>query len=175
MTTCSSFFSRNNKALHFFWRNNEALVFFTEEKKNHMFIKVLRQCASLSLLKKMKCLIISSDQSQAPHYFSRKKADLFWRNKEALDFFTAEKTSLAGSHYYFFRKKQVLNYFVQNDMRRLIISLERNQAPHYFFRKKNEAPHYCFRKKHWFVSKEIMMRLMFFWRNKEALHFLLKK
>jgi hypothetical protein len=56
-------------------------------------------------------------------------------------------------------------------MKRLIISSEKNQAPHYFFRKKsraslflqikNEAPHYFFRTESAFFLEQIMKRLIF--------------
>jgi hypothetical protein len=46
-------------------------------------------------------------------------------------------------------------------MRHLIISLEKQDAPHYFFGT-NEAPHYFFRKKSRFIPEEMMRHFIFF-------------
>ena len=98
----------------------------------------------------------------------------FWRNNEALDFFIAE-IRLAG--------------LWGNKTKCLIISSEKNEVPHYFFKKK-ELPHYCFREKWnafissaknevrryffrkkwgWFLiflqKNKIMRRLIFVWKR----------
>ena len=128
--------------------------------------------ASLFLQKKMRRLIIYWEKmliffwrnNEALHYLSEeimRGLIFFWRNNEALDFFIAE-IRLAG--------------LWGNKTKCLIISSEKNEVPHYFFKKK-ELPHYCFREK-WnaFISSaKNEVRCYFFRKKWGALLFLYKK
>ena len=83
------------------------LIFSLKKKHVWRVYYALSQFASQSLLKKwnawlflwnqikrliissekMKCLIISSEKNEAPHYFFRKKLIFIWRNNDAFHFF----------------------------------------------------------------------------------------
>jgi hypothetical protein len=129
----------------FFGRNNEVLCFFSRKVDVLIFSEEI-----------MRCFIVS------------------WRdNDELLDFFTEEKTCVAC----LLCTEPVCLTISSEKMKCLVISLESNQVPHHFFRK-NEVPHYFFRKKwgaslflqkkSWFLSEEIMMLFIPFWRDDEA-------
>ena len=156
----STFLWRNNKALHFFPKKTWGAWFFhCRNNISRIVLEVTSPSASFLLQKK----------NEAPQYSCKKNVDYFWRNNAAPHCFW--RINEAG--HFFYSRNNVsriievpspsASLFVQKKMKRLIIS-EKNEAPHYFFRKKSV-----------FFSEEIMKSLIFFWRNNEAPHFFLKK
>ena len=132
------------RRLIFFWRNNEALDFFIAE------IRLAGLWGN-----KTKCLIISSEKNEVPHYFLKKN--------EAPHYFFRKKW---GSSL-FLQKKKDSSIFLQEKMRLLIIYSEKNEAPHYYFRERQSAS--------LLLQEKIMRHFIFFWRNTEALLFFLKE
>ena len=134
-----------------FWRNNEArwlvssgtLLMLLLQKKIKHFIISLEQKWSMSLFlkKKMKWIIISSDKNQAHNYLFLQK------NIKCVVISSGKMKCLIISSY----KKHSTSLFRMQQIKRLIISAEKNQAHHSFFRK-NPAHHSFFRKKkHFFL------------------------
>ena len=116
--------------------------------------------------------------NQALLFFSEeimRRLKIFWRKKWGASLFLQKKNFI-----FFCRTNEVLGLvtarnllmlFLQWKNQASIISSEKNQAPHYFFRKKsraslflqikNEAPHYFFRTESAFFLEEIMKHLIF--------------
>jgi hypothetical protein len=96
--------------------------------------------APLFLQKKMKCLIISSEKNEAPHYFFRKKLIFIWRNNDAFHFFLKRWWGPLAQHL-----NKHLNVFssVKKSSAPLILKkkwvaswfIQKKRAHHYFYRR----------------------------------------
>jgi hypothetical protein len=98
-------------------------------------------------------------------------------------------------HQFFWSNNEAsVSWFLQIKTTCLIISSDKNEAPHYFFRKKWSTSLFLqkkwssswshqtkmklliiSKKKHWFFSEEIKRSFIFFWRNNEALDFFMEE
>jgi hypothetical protein len=150
------------------------------------------RCLIISAETKTKCLIISSEKNEAPHYFLRTKWSASFFSEEKRMHFILEdiKTCLGRLPHNHANticaiKKSSTSWFLQKKMRRLIISSEKKQSSSLFLQKKmkcliissdkNEVPHYFFNNKWPVFSEEIMKYFVFFWRINEVLHFFIRR
>ena len=127
------------------WRNSEVLPLFWWNNK-----EVRGLVTSTILL----IMLFLQKKNQVPDYFFRKKSSALWfpnKNFSTLSFY---RNKWSAPSLLFFQIK----------IKCLIISSEKNHAPHYCFWKESRASLF-------FQKKE----LIFFWRNNEVLDFFLKK
>ena len=124
----------------------------------------------------LRCLLISSEMKEVPHYFFRKKwgTSLFLQKKWSASSFLQKKM-----RHLFLQKKMKFHIISTEKMRHiiiskkklLIISSEKNEMPHYFFRKKWSASSFL---QEWILiffgwNNEVLH--LFWWSNEEHLVF----
>ena len=164
---------------HAYWGNKHLRLLISPEKKCSFFLEEIMMLSTSRDVIWLPALLWKT-KTLASLFLQKKILIFFWRNNDALDFFS--KKDNEALHFFWgnkatrklFSSASLVSVFLMREIKHLIISLEKNEVLHYFFRA-SPGHHYFFRKKCLFVFEDIMMCLIFFWTNEKAIHFFLKK
>ena len=149
-----SIYSEKHLVHHYLFRKKCAFFYEGIMMLNFLSAEIQKQWCLLR--KKRVGLIISSEQILI----------FFWRNNDGLDFFSENQEALMLS---FLSKPGVIISSGKQSMTSLFLQ---KKISIFFWRNNDVLDFYL--KKYWgtlFFFEEIMMHLIFFWRNDELLHF----